>query len=159
MTLQCETWAVPEPTIQWYKDGQVRSRGWQGSSCWFFWGGTHTVCMAGWALPRSYMPQPWCIITPLPHLGAGVPTQLLESAGHLQILQEGQVLRIKPAAVPDSGHYTCVATNPLGADNKDFSVHVQGEPWASWGRGCPGERGPYGGPPWDQGGKGGVCAV
>lgn len=124
-----------------------------------FLGGTRTLCMAGWALPRSYMPQPWCIITPLPHLGAGVPTQLLESAGHLQILQEGQVLRIKPAAVPDSGHYTCVATNPLGADNKDFSVHVQGEPWASWGRGCPGERGPYGGPPWDQGGKGGVCAV
>ncbi|KAI6075993.1 Hemicentin-2 [Aix galericulata] len=127
VTLQCETWAVPEPTIQWYKDGQVRSRGWPGSSCCFF-GDTHTLCMAGWALPRSYMPQPWCIITPLPHLGAGVPMQLLESTGHLQILQEGQVLRIKPAGVPDSGHYTCVATNPLGADNKDFSLHVQVPP-------------------------------
>ncbi|XP_068513036.1 hemicentin-2 isoform X2 [Anas acuta] len=75
VTLECETWAVPEPTIQWYKDGQ-----------------------------------------------------LLESAGHLQILQEGQVLQIKPAGVPDSGHYTCVATNPLGADDKDFSVHVQVPP-------------------------------
>ncbi|KAM9176553.1 hemicentin-2 [Mergus octosetaceus] len=75
VTLECETWAVPEPIIQWYKDGQ-----------------------------------------------------LLESAGHLQILQEGQVLRIKPAGVPDSGHYTCVATNPLGTDDKDFSVHVQVPP-------------------------------
>ncbi|XP_040387830.1 hemicentin-2 isoform X3 [Cygnus olor] len=75
VTLQCETWAVPEATIQWYKDGQ-----------------------------------------------------LLESAGHLQILHEGQVLQIKPAGIPDSGHYTCVATNPLGADDKDFSVHVQVPP-------------------------------
>ncbi|XP_050570610.1 hemicentin-2 [Cygnus atratus] len=75
VTLQCETWAVPEATIQWYKDGQ-----------------------------------------------------LLESAGHLRILHEGQVLQIKPAGVPDSGHYTCVATNPLGADDKDFSVHVQVPP-------------------------------
>nr|XP_047909504.1 hemicentin-2 [Anser cygnoides] len=75
VTLQCETWAVPEPTIQWYKDGQ-----------------------------------------------------LLESAGHLQILHEGQVLQIKPVSVPDSGHYICVATNPLGADDKDFSVHVQVPP-------------------------------
>jgi len=24
VTLECETWAVPEPTIQWYKDKQVR---------------------------------------------------------------------------------------------------------------------------------------
>lgn len=24
LTLECESWAVPEPTIQWYKDGQVR---------------------------------------------------------------------------------------------------------------------------------------
>ncbi|NXL95018.1 HMCN2 protein, partial [Alectura lathami] len=77
VTLECETWAVPEPTIQWYKDGQ-----------------------------------------------------LLESAGHLQILSEGQVLQIQPAGIPDSGHYTCVATNAAGEDDKDFSVHVQGEPRA-----------------------------
>lgn len=103
--------------------------------------------MAGWALPRSCMPQPWCIIAPLPRLGAGDPTQLLESAGHLQILQEGQVLQIKPAGVPDSGHYTCVATNPLGADDKDFSVHVQGEPWVSWsGGGSRGEGSLWGSP-------------
>lgn len=24
VTLECETWAVPQPTIQWYKDKQVR---------------------------------------------------------------------------------------------------------------------------------------
>ncbi|KAM6237533.1 hemicentin-2 [Spheniscus humboldti] len=73
--LECETWAVPEPTIRWYKD-----------------------------------------------------KQLLESAGHLQILSEGQVLQIKPASVSDSGHYTCVATNAVGEDDRDFIVHVQVPP-------------------------------
>ncbi|KAM6400073.1 hemicentin-2 [Rhynochetos jubatus] len=75
VTLECETWAVPEPTIRWYKD-----------------------------------------------------KQLLESAGHLQILSEGQVLQIKPASVSDSGHYTCVATNAVGEDDRDFIVHVQVPP-------------------------------
>ncbi|XP_074968536.1 hemicentin-2 [Phalacrocorax aristotelis] len=75
VTLECETWAVPEPTIRWYKD-----------------------------------------------------KQLLESAGHLQILNEGQVLQIKPAGISDSGHYTCVATNAVGEDDRDFIVHVQVPP-------------------------------
>ncbi|GAB0198482.1 hemicentin-2 [Grus japonensis] len=75
VTLECETWAVPQPTIQWYKD-----------------------------------------------------KQLLEGAGHLQILSEGQILQIKPASVSDSGHYTCVATNAVGEDNRDFIVHVQVPP-------------------------------
>lgn len=26
VVLECETWAVPEPTIRWYKDKQVRSQ-------------------------------------------------------------------------------------------------------------------------------------
>ncbi|KAK2535403.1 Hmcn2 [Columba guinea] len=75
VTLECETRAVPEPTIQWYKD-----------------------------------------------------KQLLESTGHLQILSKGQVLQIKPASVSDSGHYTCVATNAVGEDDRDFIVHVQVPP-------------------------------
>ncbi|XP_010176901.1 PREDICTED: hemicentin-2, partial [Mesitornis unicolor] len=75
VTLECETWAVPKPTIQWYKD-----------------------------------------------------EQLLESTGHLQILHKGQVLQIKPAGVSDSGHYTCVATNDVGEDDRDFIVHVQVPP-------------------------------
>ncbi|CAM9699604.1 unnamed protein product [Bubo scandiacus] len=75
VVLECETWAVPEPTIQWYKD-----------------------------------------------------KQLLASAGHLQILRKGQVLQIKPASVSDSGHYTCVATNVVGEDDRDFIVHVQVPP-------------------------------
>ncbi|XP_029816435.1 hemicentin-2 [Manacus vitellinus] len=73
--LECETWAVPEPTIRWYKN-----------------------------------------------------KQLLESTGHLQILSEGQVLQIKPASASDSGHYTCVATNAVGEDDRDFIVHVQVPP-------------------------------
>ncbi|KAM6110387.1 LOW QUALITY PROTEIN: hemicentin-2 [Pterocles gutturalis] len=75
VTLECETWAVPEPTIQWYKDKQP-----------------------------------------------------LESSGHLQILSEGQVLQIQPAGVSDSGHYTCVASNAVGEDDRDFIVHVQVPP-------------------------------
>ncbi|OWK59760.1 Hemicentin-2 [Lonchura striata] len=67
VVLECETWAVPEPTIRWYKD-----------------------------------------------------KQLLESSEHLQILSEGQVLQIPAAGVSDSGHYTCVATNAVGEDDRDF---------------------------------------
>lgn len=40
------------------------------------------------------------------------------------------MLQIQPAGVSDSGHYTCVATNAVGEDDRDFIVHVQGEPWA-----------------------------
>ncbi|XP_030391158.1 hemicentin-2 isoform X2 [Gopherus evgoodei] len=75
LTLECESWAVPKPTIQWYKDGQ-----------------------------------------------------LLESDSHLQVLSAGQLLRISPARVSDSGRYTCIATNPVGEDDKDFNVHIQVPP-------------------------------
>lgn len=37
VVLECETWAVPEPTIRWYKDKQVRSQLRAGRSCWV-WG-------------------------------------------------------------------------------------------------------------------------
>uniref|UniRef100_A0A8C4YSS1 Hemicentin-2 n=1 Tax=Gopherus evgoodei TaxID=1825980 RepID=A0A8C4YSS1_9SAUR len=77
LTLECESWAVPKPTIQWYKDGQVRL--------------------------------------------------LKKSDSHLQVLSAGQLLRISPARVSDSGRYTCIATNPVGEDDKDFNVHIQGE--------------------------------
>ncbi|XP_041262809.1 hemicentin-2 isoform X2 [Onychostruthus taczanowskii] len=75
VVLECETWAVPEPTIRWYKD-----------------------------------------------------KQLLESSEHIQILSEGQVLQIQAAGISDSGHYTCVATNAVGEDDRDFIVHVQVPP-------------------------------
>ncbi|XP_071310090.1 hemicentin-2 isoform X1 [Agelaius tricolor] len=75
VVLECETWAVPEPTIHWYKD-----------------------------------------------------KQLLESSEHIQILSEGQVLQIQAAGVSDSGHYTCVATNAVGEDDRDFIVHIQVPP-------------------------------
>lgn len=94
--------------------------------------------MAGWAPCHSRVCNPPLVLLFLPCLGAGVPMQLLESAGHLQILSEGQVLQIKPASVSDSGHYTCVATNAVGEDDRDFIVHVQGEPWVA-GQ-CPEQR-------------------
>ncbi|XP_068012089.1 LOW QUALITY PROTEIN: hemicentin-2 [Melanerpes formicivorus] len=75
VVLECETWAVPQATIRWYKD-----------------------------------------------------KQLLDSSGRLQILSEGQVLQIHPARASDSGHYACVATNALGADDRDFILHVQVPP-------------------------------
>lgn len=93
--------------------------------------GEDTLDMAGWALSRCWVCNPPPAPMFLFCLGAGVPVQLLESTGHLQILSEGQVLQIQPASVSDSGHYTCVATNAVGEDNRDFIVHVQGEPWAA----------------------------
>lgn len=73
-------------------------------------------------------PTPGCVVL---LLSCFLPVQLLESTGHLQILSKGQVLQIKPASVSDSGHYTCVATNAVGEDDRDFIVHVQGEPWVA----------------------------
>lgn len=37
LTLECECWAVPPPTISWYKDGRVsvEPRGWPVGSLWF----------------------------------------------------------------------------------------------------------------------------
>lgn len=47
VVLECETWAVPEPTIRWYKDNQVRPRCHQGGAAgfgdcpsWMEWGDT-----------------------------------------------------------------------------------------------------------------------
>lgn len=31
LTLECECWAVPPPTISWYKDGQVSLGPWAAS--------------------------------------------------------------------------------------------------------------------------------
>lgn len=90
-----------------------------------------TLYKAGWAPSHSWARNPPPALLFLLCLGAGVSVQLLASAGHLQILSEGQVLQIKPAGVSDSGHYTCVATNAVGEDDRDFIVHVQGEPWAA----------------------------
>lgn len=90
-----------------------------------------TLYKAGWAPSHSWVRNPPPALLFLLCLGAGVSVQLLASAGHLQILSEGQVLQIKPAGVSDSGHYTCVATNAVGEDDRDFIVHVQGEPWAA----------------------------
>ncbi|XP_053328822.1 hemicentin-2 [Spea bombifrons] len=75
LTLQCESRAVPKPSLHWYKDGQ-----------------------------------------------------LLESAGTLQVLEEGQVLQIQPIRITDSGRYTCVATNVAGEDEREFYVNVQVPP-------------------------------
>ncbi|XP_069093155.1 hemicentin-2 isoform X1 [Pleurodeles waltl] len=54
--------------------------------------------------------------------------QLLESKGHLQILNDGHVLRMQPTRVSDSGHYTCVAANMAGQDERDFDVSIQVPP-------------------------------
>ncbi|XP_025060802.1 hemicentin-2 [Alligator sinensis] len=75
VTLECKTWAVPKPTIQWYKDGQLLGRD-----------------------------------------------------SHLQTLSDGQIIQISSTGVSDAGRYTCIATNPVGEDSKDFAVHVQVPP-------------------------------
>ncbi|XP_075041291.1 hemicentin-2 [Mixophyes fleayi] len=54
--------------------------------------------------------------------------QLLKSLGTVQISGDGHVLQIQPIRVPDSGRYTCVATNVAGEDEREFYVNVQVPP-------------------------------
>ncbi|XP_043914327.1 hemicentin-2 isoform X2 [Protopterus annectens] len=75
LTLQCDSRAVPAPTLRWYKDGL-----------------------------------------------------LLEDNVHLQIEDEGKILKIKHTKITDTGRYTCIATNVAGEDEKDFDVNIQVPP-------------------------------
>uniref|UniRef100_A0A8C5QBV6 Hemicentin 2 n=1 Tax=Leptobrachium leishanense TaxID=445787 RepID=A0A8C5QBV6_9ANUR len=73
LTLQCESRAVPQPNVHWYKDGQV-------------------------------------------------------STSAVHISSDGQLLKISPVRLSDSGRYTCVATNVAGEDEQEFYVSVQVPP-------------------------------
>lgn len=130
VVLECETWAVPQPSIRWYKDRQVRTWLSPGRSClvWRWMGRKMPFVWLPGLCPTPGRAALLLLSCFCPASGLG-SLQLLGSAGHLQILSEGQVLQIHPAALSDSGHYTCVATNSVGEDDRDFIVQVQGEPW------------------------------
>ncbi|XP_050723288.1 hemicentin-1-like isoform X2 [Eriocheir sinensis] len=50
------------------------------------------------------------------------------AGGHLELLEEGQVLRLHRAQTNDSGDYTCTATSPSGSAFRDFSVVIHEPP-------------------------------
>lgn len=72
---------------------------------------------------------------------------------HVQLQEDGQVLRIPSSHLGDEGRYQCVAFSPAGQQAKDFRLRMQGEPdtpvtaarctVAGWGR----DGGPGGGAP------------
>ncbi|XP_072488821.1 hemicentin-2 isoform X7 [Notamacropus eugenii] len=45
---------------------------------------------------------------------------------HIQLLEDGQILRIPSSHLGDAGHYQCVAFSPAGQQAKDFqlSIHI-----------------------------------
>ena len=56
----------------------------------------------------------------------GTPLDVsLDERLHLQL--EGRTLVIEDAQVPDTGRYTCIATNEAGVADKDFDLDVWGE--------------------------------
>lgn len=47
---------------------------------------------------------------------------------HVQLQEDGQVLRITSSHLGDEGRYQCVAFSPAGQQAKDFRLRMQGEP-------------------------------
>lgn len=47
---------------------------------------------------------------------------------HVQLQEDGQVLRIPSSHLGDEGRYQCVAFSPAGQQAKDFRLRMQGEP-------------------------------
>ncbi|XP_072488817.1 hemicentin-2 isoform X3 [Notamacropus eugenii] len=52
---------------------------------------------------------------------------------HIQLLEDGQILRIPSSHLGDAGHYQCVAFSPAGQQAKDFqlSIHTPPTIWGS----------------------------
>lgn len=54
-------------------------------------------------------------------------SQILQVDDHVSITASGHIVQVEHALVSDTGRYTCIATNIVGEDEKDFDVNVQGE--------------------------------
>lgn len=57
--------------------------------------------------------------------------QAVAGAGDPRIFSRGRSLHISEAQLPDTGRYTCVASNPAGDRSKTYSLNVLGESWAA----------------------------
>uniref|UniRef100_A0A3P9M5Z2 Hemicentin 1 n=1 Tax=Oryzias latipes TaxID=8090 RepID=A0A3P9M5Z2_ORYLA len=50
--------------------------------------------------------------------------RVLTESANLQILAEGQILKIKTSEVSDTGQYVCIATNVAGQVDKNFHLNI-----------------------------------
>ncbi|XP_056668537.1 hemicentin-2 isoform X2 [Monodelphis domestica] len=57
---------------------------------------------------------------------------------HIQLVEDGQVLKIPSSHLGDAGHYQCVAFSPAGQQAKDFQLSIQTPP-TIWGSNETGE--------------------
>ncbi|ELV11784.1 Hemicentin-2 [Tupaia chinensis] len=63
---------------------------------------------------------------------------LLAEDPHLQLQEDGQVLRISSSHLGDEGRYQCVAFSPAGQEAKDFELRIHSPP-TIWGSNETGE--------------------
>ena len=56
----------------------------------------------------------------------GRPLRESTSDARLRFLQGGKILEISDIGVPDTGRYTCVATNSAGVADRDYDLQVWG---------------------------------
>jgi hypothetical protein len=56
------------------------------------------------------------------------PRPVLPGDPHIQLQEDGQVLRISSSHLGDEGQYQCVAFSPAGQQAKDFQLQVHCEP-------------------------------
>ncbi|XP_023810079.1 hemicentin-1 isoform X2 [Oryzias latipes] len=54
--------------------------------------------------------------------------RVLTESANLQILAEGQILKIKTSEVSDTGQYVCIATNVAGQVDKNFHLNIHVPP-------------------------------
>uniref|UniRef100_A0A8B9JKN2 Cell adhesion molecule-related/down-regulated by oncogenes n=1 Tax=Astyanax mexicanus TaxID=7994 RepID=A0A8B9JKN2_ASTMX len=134
LTLSCLAKGFPEPTIQWFKDGQVHI------SCilqmYLRWQQGHKTLCAKRKYSVNYkiinnnlFLLPCCLVSQLPiffifftkaiFFIAFLILDISSAADHL--------LQIEKVSLSDQGRYTCVVSNSAGEDKRDFHITVQDE--------------------------------
>uniref|UniRef100_A0A5F8HA67 Hemicentin-2 n=1 Tax=Monodelphis domestica TaxID=13616 RepID=A0A5F8HA67_MONDO len=149
LTLNCDVSGFPTPAITWYKDGrpvngapslhfpQVQKSDSDLYTC-------QAVNPAGMAQKdfnlldslvlacTHFLPCPWASV-----LSSSTPFSRPVAPGdpHIQLVEDGQVLKIPSSHLGDAGHYQCVAFSPAGQQAKDFQL----TPPTIWGSNETGE--------------------
>lgn len=94
--IQCEVLGIPKPTVIWLKDGRLVG-----------------------LLENEYEDE----ISAL----EGNEINELEgesSSSHIEIMHDGQLLRIHSIQKKDEGRYTCIASNVVGMAEKNFDLEI-----------------------------------
>uniref|UniRef100_A0A8C3N479 Hemicentin-1 n=1 Tax=Geospiza parvula TaxID=87175 RepID=A0A8C3N479_GEOPR len=145
ISLTCEVTGFPPPDLIWLKNGKPIS---SNSNTFIVPGEKSQLFCSLWAqllsvLPPSIKAQGGASVTALT-VRVGTPvtldcesnaipapvitwyknSRLLPDSAALEVLADGQTLRIKAAEVSDTGQYVCKAINIAGRDDKNFHLNV-----------------------------------